>query len=179
MPQILLTAFEPFGLHKAASSLRTAGGRNESQEVLKRLMNGLDPSRYLGKVLSVDERKVEDFKSALAVHMPAGVFSMGEHLLVSQVVLEPYAHNVTLAKTPFFNRSKKVFSEAALRMGAEKASSKIEAYHCNRVYLEGLLWAEQHQRKCVFLHVPVLRSTPANCEDVMGYLREFSRQAGL
>ena len=70
-------------------------------------------------------------------------------------------------------------SDAALSMGASEKNSKIEAFYCNRVYLEGLIWAQQNNSACIFLHIPVLGSTESNYQEVMKHLVGFKEALKL
>ena len=171
MNKILITAFDPFGTHKFLTL--PVGGRNESRKALRKLQQKIPTERAVFLELEVSQNGVDCLNEAIRIYKPKGIFSMGEHAAILSLIIEPYANDVPRTSLPLYSRNKKVMSPAALALGAGLDCSGIGAYYCNNVYLDSLTWTEENDGHSVFLHLPVLRSSEKNYQEIEKILLKF------
>lgn len=151
MTRILVTAFEPFGL--IGSWIRRSNASLDVMESLK------IPDLELNKLtLPVSDAGVEAFIETLNKTKPDGIISLGEHMLISDVVLEPYARNVPVSSLPLRAIfGEKVQSAFVRAWDTGSSKSRIGGYYCNQIYLHGLKWAQENgQIPVAFVHIPVI-----------------------
>ncbi len=174
MSKILVTAFEPFGL--IGAWLRRS---NASMETLEHLKQGGD-EHIMGLVLPASDAGMAQFKETLDRVRPAGVISMGEHMLIpsTNVVVEPHAYDMGVTAMPLRHLfSDKVEAPFVKRHEEQSGSSMIGGYYCNQIYLQGLQWAQENGNVPVaFVHVPVIGSAEKSADQVQNLIQKMKSE---
>ena len=181
--KILLTAFEPFGLHRLvgeiASVFGAGGPRNASLDVLNEI-RARSGDRFEYLILPVRRECESIFEDCLDQTRPSGIISMGETDKIHRrrVNIEPYAVRAPLAAFSMGGGMEFVESSPFVRGLGIESKSEIGRYYCNRIYLTGLRWANG-RRPAAFIHIPLAGSSKVYARQVMGCVEAMAARLSV
>lgn len=171
MSKILITAFEPFGLIGAWFR-----GENTSQQIMNKIQQ-THGEEFLYTTLPTSEEAIPKFLDFLDKEKPAGILSMGEHLLLppQNIKLEPFAYDTSVSTLPLKQLfAKTITSDFVSNIDEQHKNSSIGSYYCNQIYLQGMNWAKENGNIPVaFTHIPVLGNHDEHAQQVTDILQKM------
>ena len=173
MNNILITAFDPFGL--TGKFLRKA---NASLDVAFILQSSRHKDCNL-LTLPVSAKADNILKEYLGRNKPSAILCMGEDFLMPNAVnIEPFAYDTG----PSFNfiaaaRTPKIMSTFLECPTQATRLSGIGTYYCNSLYKTALLWAKENGNiPTTFAHIAVIGNRDKQSDKIMTLLDAMKKR---